>query len=278
MAERATPWICVTCGVQHAPSQKPPDACAICLDERQYVPLGGQRWTTLEEMRWSRYRNVLEELEPGLVAIRTERAFAIGQQAYLVRTPAGNVLWDCISLLDDNTIAEVNRLGGISAIAISHPHFYDSCVEWAHAFDAPIHLPAADRRWVMRPDSAIRHFEEDEIEPVEGTRLIRVGGHFHGSTVLLWRAGADGGGALLTGDSIATVGDPASITIMYSYPNRIPLSAAEVRDVADRAHRYPFDRLYAGWEGDVIVSGAGDAIRRSVERYAGMVEGTWPRS
>jgi hypothetical protein len=221
---------------------------------------------------------VLEELEPGLVAIRTERAFAIGQQAYLVRTPAGNVLWDCISLLDDNTIAEVNRLGGISAIAISHPHFYDSCVEWAHAFGAPIHLPAADRRWVMRPDSAIRHFEEDEIEPVKGTRLIRVGGHFHGSTVLLWRAGADGGGALLTGDSIATVGDPASITIMYSYPNRIPLSAAEVRDVAERALRYPFDRLYGGWEGDVIVSGAGDAIRRSVERYAGMVEGTWPRS
>jgi hypothetical protein len=278
MAERATPWICVTCGVQHTPSPEPPDACAICLDERQYVPLDGQRWTTLEEMRQSGYRNVLEELEPGLVAIRTERAFAIGQQAYLVRTPTGNVLWDCISLLDDNTIAEVNRLGGISAIAISHPHFYDSCVEWAHAFDAPIHLPADDRPWVMRPDAAIHHFEEDEIEPAEGTRLIRVGGHFHGSTVLLWAAGADGNGALLTGDSIATVGDPASVTIMYSYPNRIPLSAAAVRDVADRALRHRFQRLYAGWKGDVIMSGAPDAIRRSIERYAGMVEGTWPRS
>lgn len=278
MAEREALWICVTCGVQHAPSPKPPDACAICLDERQYVPLDGQRWTTLDEMRRSGYRNVLEELEPGLVAIRTEHAFAIGQQAYLVRTPAGNVLWDCISFLDHDTIAEVNQLGGISAIAISHPHFYDSCVEWAHAFDAPIHLPKADRRWVMRPDSAIRHFEEDEIEPVEGTRLIRVGGHFRGSTVLLWRPGADGGGALLTGDSIATVGDPSSITIMYSYPNRIPLSAAEVRDVANRALRHRFDRLYAGWEGDVIMSDAQDAIRRSVERYAGMVEGTWPRS
>ena len=278
MAGEAVPWICVACGVQHAPSPKPRDDCPICLDERQYVPLDGQRWTTLEEMRRSGYRNVLEELEPGLVAIRTERAFAIGQQAYLVRTPAGNVLWDCISFLDDNTIAEVNGFGGISAIAISHPHFYDSCIEWAHAFDAPIHLPAGDRRWVMRPDPAIRHFEEDEIEPVEGTRLIRVGGHFHGSTVLLWTAGADGGGVLLTGDSIATVGDPTSVTIMYSYPNRIPLSAAEVHDVADRALRHRFDRLYAGWEGDVIMSGAPEAIRRSVERYAGMVEGTWPRS
>lgn len=241
------------------------------------MPLEGQRWTSLEELRRDGRRNVFEELEPDLVAIRTEPSFAIGQQACLVRTPAGNVLWDCISYLDDETIAEVERLGGIAAIAVSHPHFYDSCVEWAHAFDATVHLPAADRRWVMRPDPSIRHFEEDEIEPVKGTRLIRVGGHFHGSTVLLWPAGAEGRGVLLTGDSIATVGDPASVTIMYSYPNRIPLSAAEVRDVADRALAHRFDRLYAGWKGDVIDAGAGQAIRRSVERYAGMVEGTWPR-
>jgi hypothetical protein len=269
-------WICITCGVQHAASAEPPRACAICNDERQYVPRQGQRWTTLDELKRDGYRNEFEELEPGLVAIRTEPSFAIGQQAYLVRTPAGNVLWDCISLLDDETVDEVHRLGGIAGIAISHPHFYDSCVEWAHAFAAPIHLPAADRTWVMRPDASIDHFDEDEIEPVEGTRLIRVGGHFHGSTVLLWEAGAEGG-ALLTGDSIATVGDPNSVTIMYSYPNRIPLSADEVRDVADRALRHPFDRLYAGWNGDVIPSSAPDAIRRSVERYAGMVEGTWPR-
>lgn len=60
-------------------------------------------------------------------------------------------------------------------------------------------------------------------------------------------------------------------------PNSIPLSVGEVRDVADRALMNPFERLYAGWDGDVIPSGAPDAIRRSVERYAGMVEGTWPR-
>lgn len=129
----------------------------------------------------------------------------------------------------------------------------------------------------MRPDPAIVHFDDDEIEPLEGTRLIRVGGHFRGSTVLLWENGADGKGALLTGDSIATVGDPYSVTIMYSYPNRILLSANEVRDVGERALRHPFDRLYAGWKGDVIPTNAADVIRRSVERYAAMVEGTWPR-
>jgi hypothetical protein len=277
MGPASTAWICATCGVQHAASVEPPAACAICDDERQYVPATGQRWTSLEELRAEGRRNVLEPLEPGLTQIRTEPSFAIGQQAYLVRTPAGNVLWDCISYLDDETVAAVGELGGIDAIAISHPHFYSSCVEWAHAFDATVWLPSVDRAWVMRPDPSIRHVDEDEVSPVEGVRLVRVGGHFHGSTVLSWPGGADGRGVLLTGDTVATVADPRSVTIMYSYPNRIPLSPAEVRDVGARLLALDFDRLYAGWDGDVIDRGAHEAVERSFERYARMAEGTWPR-
>lgn len=273
-----TSFVCATCGVQHAPSEEPPASCAICADERQYVPASGQGWTTIEELRAQGHRNSIEELEPNLVSIVTEPSFAIGQQALLVRTPDGNVLWDCLTVIDDPTVDAVRALGGIDAIAISHPHFYDSCIEWAHAFDATIHLPASDRRWVMRPDPSISFFDADEIELADGVVVVRVGGHFEGSTVLWWRDGADRRGALLSGDSIATVEDPRSVTIMYSYPNRIPLSGAEVRDVASRTLQRPFDRLYAGWRGDVIATGASDAIRSSVERYARMVEGTWPRA
>jgi hypothetical protein len=277
MGAEPTAWICATCGVQHAPSEEPPAACRICEDERQYVPAEGQRWTSLDELRAAGHRNELEDLEPGLTQIRTEPSFAIGQQAYLVQTPRGNVLWDCISYLDEATVEEVTRRGGITAIAISHPHFYASCVEWAHAFGATINLPSADRRWVMRPDDAIDHFNGAELGLVPRVRVIRVGGHFHGSTVLHWAAGAEARGVLLTGDTIATVADPRWVTVMYSYPNRIPLSADEVRDVAQRVDALEFDRLYAGWNGDVIISGAREAVRRSFERYAAMVEGTWER-
>ena len=270
-------YVCVTCGVQHAPSPEPPSSCPICEDERQYVRRGGQRWTTLEEMRGG-HRNRLIELEPDLRRVDTEPAFAIGQSAYLIRTPDGNVLWDCVSYLDDITVEEFRALGGISAIAISHPHFYASCVEWSRAFgDAPIFLPAADRDFVMRPSPAIVHFEGDEVRPVPDVRLVRVGGHFRGSTVLLWPAGAEGRGALLTGDSVAVVADHRWVSFLYSYPNRIPLSTAEVRDVADRVLALEFDRLYAGWPGDVVAEGARDAVKRSADRYVGMVEGTWPR-
>jgi hypothetical protein len=272
-----TPYICVTCGVQFGPGDGPPRSCPICEDERQYVGWDGQRWTTLEEM-WGRYHNELVELEPGLHRVSTEPSFAIGQSAHLIRTPHGNVLWDCLSYLDDETVAAVRELGGITAIAISHPHFYASCVEWSRAFDdAPIYLPAADRDYVMRPSHAIVHFEEDEIDLVPGIRLVRVGGHFHGSTVLLWTAGAEGRGALLTGDSVAVVADRRWVSFLYSYPNRIPLSVAEVRDVADRVLELRFDRIYAGWADDIIDEGAYDAVRRSADRYFAMVLGTWQR-
>ena len=41
-------FICSTCGTQYPPHDAPPPSCAICTDARQYVPLTGQAWTTLD--------------------------------------------------------------------------------------------------------------------------------------------------------------------------------------------------------------------------------------
>lgn len=138
--------ICVTCGVQFAPTDRVPAACPVCEDERQYVRWSGQEWITLDELRRDHQNEVRDDL--GLSGIGTKPSFAIGQRALLVRSPGGNVLWDCITLIDEATVTAVQALGGIRAIAISHPHYYSSMVEWSHAFDAPIYLHAADRRWV----------------------------------------------------------------------------------------------------------------------------------
>ncbi len=145
-------WICVTCGSQFAASETASASCPICTDQRQYVGYKGQQWTTLAEMAHNGFHNVFKEQEPGLLGIGTEPSFAIGQRALLVQTAQGNVLWDCISFVDDQTMAEVRQRGGIAAIAISHPHYYSSMVEWAERFDALIYLHEADRQWVMRPD------------------------------------------------------------------------------------------------------------------------------
>jgi hypothetical protein len=257
--------ICTTCGTQFPPAQAPPAACAICNDERQYVPAGGQRWTNLERLRLG-HANTWRRMEPDLYAIRTEPTFAIGQRALLLRTRGGNVLWDCVSLFDDATQDLIAGLGGITTLAISHPHYYTTMVEWAHAFNAQVLLHAADRDWVMRPDSAVRFWDGDMLSLHDGLTLVRCGGHFAGGTVLHWPAGADGLGVLLSGDVLQVVPDRRYVSFMRSYPNMIPLSAAAVRSVARAVDALPFDRMYGAFQLEILTD-AKEAVRRSVDRY-----------
>lgn len=259
-------WICVTCGVQHADTPDPPEACAICQDERQYVGWEGQRWTTLSGLAQD-HRNEIREEEPGLLGIGVSPAFAIGQRALLVCTPNGNVLWDCVPLLDESVQQEVRSRGGIEAICLSHPHFYSCCVEWAETFNAPVLVPTADREWICRPSRRIQLWSEDEVEVLPGLRLARIGGHFDGAAVLSWSAGADGRGALLTDDTITVVQDREWVSFMWSYPNLIPLDARSVQRIALRVERYRFDRIYGGWWGKVVPLDGPAAIRRSADRY-----------
>lgn len=264
-------FVCTTCGTQHAASEEPPAHCVICEDDRQYIGPQGQQWTTLAEMR-QHYRNLLTVIAPGLTTIRTEPSFAIGQQAHLIRTESGNVLWDCISLLDGDTTTRVRDLGGIAAIVISHPHFYSSMAAWSRAFDAPIYLHADDRQWVMRPDPTIQFWEGETYEVLPGTTIIRCGGHFPGSCVLHWAAGAEGKGALFTGDTIYVVSDRRYVSFMYSYPNLIPLTAAAVQRIVSAVDPYNFDRLFAAWDGKVVEQDARAAVRRSAERYIAHIQ------
>ena len=267
-----TAFICRTCGVQHAPSEEPPDRCPICEDERQYVGWGGQRWIALEEMAAKGYRNVVRD-DHGLTGIGTEPSFGIGQRAVLVPTPGGNVMWDCISLIDDETVAAVEERGGLAAIAFSHPHFYGSMVEWSHAFGGvPLYVPEADREWVMRDDTAIRTWS-DRVDLAPGVTLIQTGGHFEGSAVLHWDGGADGGGALLVGDTATVVQDRRYVSFMRSYPNLIPLPQSSVAWIVERLRPFAFDRIYGGWWSRVVEGGGKEALERSAERYVRYLRG-----
>ena len=95
-------YICVTCGNQYGVTEEAPLHCPICEDDRQYVNPEGQSWTTHEELA-GEHHNIMNTLEPGLMEIRTEPKFAIGQRTLLVQASKGNVLWDCVSLIDDAT-------------------------------------------------------------------------------------------------------------------------------------------------------------------------------
>jgi glyoxylase-like metal-dependent hydrolase (beta-lactamase superfamily II) len=260
-------YICTTCGIQYPASSQPPSHCPICEDDRQYVNYSGQQWTTLDELQLT-HRGVVEDEEPGLIGIGMEPSFAIGQRALLVETPGNNVLWDCIPLLDDLLLSLVRAEGGISAIAVSHPHFYASMIEWSHALGrVPVYVHAADRQWVMRPDPVVRFWEGETLTLGDGLTLIHCGGHFDGSTVLHWAYGAQGRGALLSSDTLQVVSDRRYVSFMYSYPNFIPLPAFAVRRIVEAVEPFAFERIYGGWWQREILEEAKSAVAHSADRY-----------
>jgi hypothetical protein len=274
--DKGVAYLCVTCGTQYPESTRPPERCPICEDERQYVGPDGQQWTTLDRLR-TNHKNMIKKEEIDLYSINTEPKFGIGQRAFLIRTPRGNLLWDCVGLIDEPTIARIKELGGVKEIAISHPHYYTSMIEWSRAFgDAPIHIHEAERRWVMRPDPCVRFWTGESQTLLGGLPLVRTGGHFEGYQVLLWPAGAGGSGALMAGDQPQICMDPKQVSFMWSYPNYIPLNATAIRRVLACLEPLQFDRIYGAFfvRGKGIVpTGGKTVVRRSAERYLKAIQG-----
>jgi glyoxylase-like metal-dependent hydrolase (beta-lactamase superfamily II) len=266
-----TAWICRTCAVEYPDTDQPAERCPICSDERQYVRPSGQRWTTLAELSEEGRSGSVAEVEPGLYGITIEPSVGIGQRALLVQTPAGNLLWDPNGYLDDDVVVAVEALGGVAAVAASHPHMFGAQVEWSRRFGgAPVYVQELDREWVQRDDPAITTWR-DSAEVLPGVELRRIGGHFPGSAVARF-TGADGEGVLLAGDSVACTPDEHWISFMRSFPNKIPLSAAVVRTVTDRVLALDFDRLYDNFGGRVAAD-AQEWVGRSADRYIAWVRG-----
>lgn len=265
-------FICTACGTEFAPSASPPVECPICEEERQYIPPTGQSWTTLEALRATR-TNTFRQYEPCVIGIGTQPGFAIGQRAMLIVTPAGNVLWDCISLIDEATVTLINGLGGLSAIAISHPHFYTTMNQWSRAFGGvPIYLHADDEEWILQPSDAIVPWLGETLELLPDITLIRCGGHFPGASVLHWSKGAGGRGLICSGDTVTVTPARNHLSFMRSYPNLIPLPAGAIRKIDAALKPFAFDAIYGHYFDRVVTTDAKAAMENSVARYLKAIE------
>jgi glyoxylase-like metal-dependent hydrolase (beta-lactamase superfamily II) len=266
-----TVFLCVTCGTSYPASDHPPDHCVVCEDERQFVPASGQAWTTRESLA-ATHRNAWQLHEPGLMSVQTVPDFGIGQRAFLLMTPAGNFLWDCIALLDPATETLIRGLGGLAGIAISHPHFYTTVQDWAAAFEVPVHLHLADRDSLIRPSPRVQFWEGNTREIAPGLTLIHLGGHFPGSSVLHWAAGASGAGVLLPGDTVQVTPGGHRVSFMWSFPNFMPLPASTVCAIAERLSVWRFDRIYGLFGDRNVRQGAAAMVASSAARYAELLE------
>jgi hypothetical protein len=267
-----TCFICTACGTQFAESAEPRRACPICDDERQFVPETGQNWTDMASLGRS-HRVVWETVAEGIHSLEISPSFAIGQRAFFIEGPEGNILWDCLSLVDAPSVARITAAGGLTAIAISHPHFYSSMMEWSAAFgNVPVYLHADDGEWIQRPASAL-HAWTGETMQIGPAALIRCGGHFAGSSVLHCRWLQGGQGALFLGDTMQVTPDRRHVSFMRSFPNLIPLNAPAVRRIVEAVRPYRFEALYGAFAGRTIRSAGADAVEQSLTRYVRAIEG-----
>jgi len=255
--------LCKACGTSYEITGSQPEHCNICEDERQYVPVTGQQWVSSDTL-FASHTNKWKQHDADLLSVQTVPAFAINQRAFILRTPEGNILWDCIATLDEATKTLIASLGGLRAIAISHPHYYTTMQDWAAEFDAPVYLHASDRQWIMRDSPRITLWEGDTLKLASDVNLIRLGGHFAGGSVLHW---ARNEGILLSGDILQVTPGADAVSFMWSYPNMLPLSAATVGDIMRRLRDVKFAKLYGAFAGKEILDSADDIVRRSGEKY-----------
>ncbi|KAH1399262.1 hypothetical protein KXV53_005286 [Aspergillus fumigatus] len=263
--------ICSTCGVQYDTTSGL-KSCKICDDPRQYVPPSGQSWATLRSLQASpvKYRNVFttDPENPNLISIQTAPKFAIGQRAFLCLDGSGfgNILWDCITYLDDETIRHINSLGGIRAIVISHPHYFSTSIQWADAFNCDLYISAEDEEWVANrgdghglklwkgkrlflPSQALDSAQSSDFV------AIKTGGHFPGSSVLWWKSAKK----LLIADTIMIVPSglyrvdrppgTVSYSFMWSYPNYIPLPPDDVHGIWKAIEDIDFEDTHGAFTG-----------------------------
>ncbi|EFY95756.1 metallo-beta-lactamase family protein [Metarhizium robertsii] len=262
-AATASWLICTACGTQFTSSDRSVvKTCHICDDPRQYVPPSGQSFTTHDEVA-KKHRNEFTTYagDERLVSITTTPKFAIGQRAILIRTPRGNILWDCLTLLDPETINHINQLGGLKAIVISHPHYYSTHVQWGQAFNCPVYIASEDKVWTTMDSGhqVLVDHVETKIQDT-GAVAIKLGGHFPGSLVLLFDGRLFIADTLMTtpagmgkwevdGTGAARAKPPGlnSFSFLWSIPNYIPLSVEELARMWGILKRYEFKSTHGAF-------------------------------
>jgi glyoxylase-like metal-dependent hydrolase (beta-lactamase superfamily II) len=257
--------ICTTCGTQYPPNKSVPQLCHICNDDRQYINEDGQSWTSMGSLVKA-YHTQINKITTGLYSIKTTPDFALANRAFIVQSAGGNILWDCVPYIDSNAIEFINSIGGLQAIAFSHPHYYSTMNEWATLFDCLIYIHQNDSEWIIYRSEKIKHWSGDSLPLWDDISIKHTGGHFAGSCVLQVPA-LSPKGVLLSGDSLYISRSKRHIAVMHSYPNQILLSKNEFEAFDRKTKGLNFDTMYGAFDNQNLEGNAMTIFSASMQRY-----------
>jgi hypothetical protein len=256
--------MCTECGTQY-PENYTENNCIICEDERQSVPQSGQSWTTHEKLL-EKHSVKIKKINDNLYEFTVNPRFSIGQRALFIISESGNIMWDCIPLLDEGVIEFIKSKGGLKSIAISHPHYYSIMKMWAETFGSNILIHEKDQEWVVNGGNSVEYWTGDTKELWDTLQLHNIGGHFDGSSIIEipWMGEK---GTILIGDTMYLSPSLRHFAVMRSYPNRIPLPLNEIRRIQGRFENIPFDTIYGFYSYQNIEKNAKEILKNSFSRY-----------
>lgn len=192
--------------------------------------------------------------------------FAIGQRAMLVLSASGNVLWDCIPMLDEATITFIRSKGGLKAIAFSHPHYYSNMNEWAATFNCPVYIHQNDAEHIIQKGDNIKLWQGNELALWDDIKVMLIGGHFAGSSILhvpfLSKEGT-----ILCGDTLFLSPNKKHFSVFWSYPNRMPLPLNKMGCIKQRFDSIPFDAFYGYQKIQNLDVDVKEIFASSMQRY-----------
>ncbi|BBN04693.1 hypothetical protein MPTK1_3g06910 [Marchantia polymorpha subsp. ruderalis] len=260
--------VCGHCGTMFGVGKARGD-CVICTDDRQLGLLPwGQSWGTYSQLRRLEAPLLLRNAERDLVEISytTKR-----QRCFLILNPLGNILWGSTTFLDDAAIVTIKKLGGIRAIAVSHPHELFGYAKWAVTFQCPVYIHERDKNLVVHNTEFIETWDGEELALCSQIKLIRLGGHYDGGAILHWTNNGldqDGKGVILCADMLQVGEDGQTVSSMRSYHNFIPISESDVQRIIWKLLSVEYERLYASGNIRDLPVNAKVLTNLSLEKYA----------
>ena len=169
-------------------------------------------------------------------------------------------------MLDEPTIAFIKSKGGLKAIGFSHPHYYSNMNDWGAVFDCPVYIHENDTAHIMVKGNSIRLWCGNELALWNGMKIMLIGGHFAGSSILhvpfLSKEGA-----IICGDTLFLSPSKKHFSVFWSSPNRMPLSLTETKRIKQRLEAIPFDAFYGYQNIQNLEVDVKEIFEQSMQRY-----------
>ena len=175
-------YACAHCGFwQPWFAGQSPIGCPVCMDVRNALPPDGWDFRTVDDLTGKVTTRWVEAL-PGIVGFSCDPAFGLGSTGWLLLREEGNIAFEGAPFYTPEALDEIERLGGISILAGSHPHGFGALWQLAERFDPTVVI----HRDGLRYTKAFRvSWPADDVHQLApGLTMIATQGHYEGHAVL----------------------------------------------------------------------------------------------